>query len=78
MTDRGTRRHQKERNLNRWRKIVSGWFKRPYGTGDAETLARKFASHGKLCSCYMCGNPRRHFDEPTMQEKRADNQNGDA
>ena len=24
----------------------------------------------KLCSCNMCGNPRRHFKERTMQEKK--------
>jgi len=23
------------------------------------------------CSCPMCGNPRRHFGKPTMQERRA-------
>ena len=23
------------------------------------------------CSCYMCGNPRKHWNELTMQEKRA-------
>lgn len=22
------------------------------------------------CSCWMCGNPRKFFGEPTMQEKR--------
>lgn len=24
----------------------------------------------KCCSCPMCGNPRRHFSEITLQEKR--------
>lgn len=24
------------------------------------------------CSCPMCGNPRRHFGRPTVQERRAD------
>lgn len=24
------------------------------------------------CSCYMCGNPRRHFNEKTWQEKLVD------
>jgi hypothetical protein len=22
------------------------------------------------CSCYSCGNPRKYFGEPTMQERR--------
>lgn len=26
---------------------------------------------GKLCSCEMCGNPRRHFGDRTRQELRA-------
>ncbi len=29
-----------------------------------------FANHGKVCSCWMCGNPRK-LGEITMQEKRA-------
>jgi len=23
------------------------------------------------CSCYMCGNPRKHWSEPPIQERRA-------
>lgn len=30
-----------------------------------------FANHGKVCSCWMCGNPRR-LGCLTMQERRAD------
>lgn len=26
-----------------------------------------------VCSCWMCGNPRKFFGEATMQEKRASN-----
>lgn len=33
--------------------------------------AAKAANHLALCSCRMCGNPRRHLREPTMQERRA-------
>jgi len=25
---------------------------------------------GKPCSCFQCGNPRKHFSEKTMQEKK--------
>lgn len=31
-----------------------------------------FADHMAQCSCHMCGNPRKHFGEKTMQEKKAD------
>ena len=24
------------------------------------------------CSCYMCGNPRRHFNEASIQERSSD------
>ncbi len=27
-------------------------------------------THGKPCSCTLCGNPRRHFGELTIQERR--------
>jgi hypothetical protein len=31
---------------------------------------RRFRNTTKLCSCYMCGNPRKYFEDITMQEKR--------
>jgi hypothetical protein len=69
--DRATRRAQKERNKARIRKaIVSTW-----SCGDdpawVERTVARMANHGKLCSCYMCGNPRRHHGELTMQERRS-------
>ena len=30
------------------------------------------ANHLAACSCWMCGNPRRHLAERTMQERRAE------
>lgn len=35
-----------------------------------------FANHGKVCSCWMCGNPRR-LGYLTLQERRADLQSVD-
>lgn len=29
-------------------------------------------SHGAVCSCYMCGNPRKFFGEKSIQEKKFD------
>ena len=26
----------------------------------------------KFCSCWMCGNPRKYFNEKTMQEKKSE------
>lgn len=31
---------------------------------------------GKPCSCYMCGNPRKYFNMPTLQERRAEKVDG--
>ena len=30
----------------------------------------KYANNMKSCSCFLCGNPRKHFGEMTVQEKR--------
>lgn len=35
------------------------------------------ADHLAHCSCYMCGNPRRHFNEKSVQERRKDQENHD-
>jgi len=32
----------------------------------------KCANHLQTCSCYACGNPRKHFNEKTLQEQRAE------
>lgn len=44
----------------------------PYGKSAAH--ARQLANHLKICSCAMCGNPRRYAkgeERLTIQEKRA-------
>lgn len=33
--------------------------------------AEAYANHLAVCSCYLCGNRRRHDAEPTMAERRA-------
>ena len=35
-------------------------------------VGKAFAVHGAKCSCHMCGNPRKHYNEKTIQEKRVD------
>ncbi len=34
-------------------------------------IGKNAAVHGAACSCHLCGNPRKHFNELTPQEKRA-------
>jgi len=35
-------------------------------------IDKKYANHLKRCSCYACGNPRTHWGEKPIQEKRLD------
>jgi len=39
---------------------------------DWDELVRGIRHTRVPCSCTMCGNPRRHFGERTVQERRAD------
>jgi hypothetical protein len=74
---RQKRFEQKVRNKQKWRKRVEGEAKM-LGEDPAMVQSREWVdhqvhlltNHGKLCSCHMCGNPRRHFNERTIQEKR--------
>ena len=39
-------------------------------TGEQQKKqAIKHRNTTKLCSCAMCGNPRKHFGEKTLQER---------
>lgn len=31
---------------------------------------KHYRTKTKACSCYMCGNPRKHFNEKSMQERK--------
>jgi hypothetical protein len=70
MATRGERRAQKERNRNRWRRTLAHLWPRARDTLWLERTARKAANHGKLCSCWLCGNARKISGE-TLQERRA-------
>ncbi|MGJ0516078.1 MAG: hypothetical protein ACR65O_10080 [Methylomicrobium sp.] len=39
--------------------------------GDSAALGRHVNAPAK-CSCWMCGNPRRYFDEKSRQERVQD------
>lgn len=39
---------------------------------DPREIGLMASTHGSLCSCHMCGNPRKYFNEKTMQEKKSD------
>lgn len=61
---------QKARNRRKWeRRRKDEHFTFTLGRNDK--TAKIQANHGKLCSCHMCGNPRRHYGVETLQEVRA-------
>lgn len=65
MKSRAMRRHHEERIKQRVLKYYGGVF---------STDARRtgiIARSRKLCSCFMCGNPRRWEKHPTIREQRA-------
>lgn len=66
MSKRAERRHHYERMKRRASRVFAAWI----GHHDTPDARGRFARTRKPCSCYMCGNPRKHFDEPTVQERR--------
>jgi len=49
---------------------------RPFATwkdvfNARDVFARRYHDHLKVCSCWMCGNPRKYYNSPTIQECRA-------
>ena len=63
MSGLAKRRHDKERMKARAKRLgrILGY--------DPQK-APKYADHITVCSCWMCGNPRRFFAELTMPERR--------
>lgn len=60
-------RHHENRLKNKTKKIISKWFsKEP----TEKQIGQNYSVHSSGCSCKFCGNPRRHFDDKTIQEKR--------
>lgn len=63
MKNRAMRRHHNQRMM----KKVMG-YQSAVWRDDAEDFARRHYNHAKICSCYMCGNPRK-FKEKSVKEK---------
>jgi hypothetical protein len=66
MSTRAVRRHHEQRMKRRVADYYGG-----YAQGEPRALG-KLAHARQLCSCWMCGNPRRYLRERTLQERRAD------
>lgn len=64
--NRAFRRHHAARIKQRVEKYYGGAH-----ADDPRRLGR-LAHTRTPCSCWMCGNPRRHTGERTLQERRAE------
>lgn len=61
-------RHHENRLKKYTKKIISKWFsKEP----TEKQIGKNYSVHSSGCSCKACGNPRKHFGEKTLQEKKA-------
>jgi hypothetical protein len=39
---------------------------------DDKSVGKMASVHGVMCSCEMCGNPRKYFEEKSLQEEKSD------
>lgn len=68
---RADRRHHHQRMIDRVKAFF--WMKPKYYHGTEEARQKhilKMAETRHPCSCHMCGNPRKHWKDKTVQEKR--------
>ena len=68
---RAERRHHHNRMIDKVKKFdwlsPKYWF---WTEEERQLHIKKMAETRKPCSCYMCGNPRKHWKDKTMQEHR--------
>lgn len=71
MSKRAIRRHHSTRLKRKRSNYIT-----VTGFGDnIDIRIRKAVDTPTPCSCHMCGNPRKYFDEKTIQEKKFDLEN---
>jgi len=66
---RALRRHHVARIKHKWRQRERSRVPEPQGA-ELQRRVGIDAGSGRVCSCALCGNPRRHFGETTIQERR--------
>lgn len=68
------RRNDEQRLKLKAEKIVKGRKFAPKHSSELDISPREigktYSTHGVTCSCAGCGNPRKHFNEKTLQEKK--------
>lgn len=68
---RAERRHYAQKAKDKTRRILKGWSWSGEGEPTELRVAKMSQTHCVNCSCYMCGNPRKYYDDITIQEKKA-------
>lgn len=66
---RALRRHHDKRKKVWVRKTLGHYFM--YATDLPARRVGMYSRTPKVCSCFMCGNPRRFHQKPSIQERRA-------
>ena len=64
------RRQQEEKKKRKVVKYYDKWW-----WDESPRMVGKKAHTPAMCSCYMCGNPRKYWKEKTIQEKRKEEHN---
>jgi hypothetical protein len=81
MREKGYRRHKEAVKKEKCHKLLLERAKQGHNKSsdqvheeadNKKTIGKMASVHGAECSCYMCGNPRKHFGEKTRQEIIAD------
>jgi len=67
---RAERRAHKQRMLHKAEEKAKLFFRTDDFEEWKEKWARKHADNLAKCSCHMCGNPRKYWNEETLQEKK--------
>lgn len=65
------RRHQSQLKKSKVSRYMSAADSVMFGKSH-HTFIGQLATTPKRCSCHICGNPRKHWKQKSMQELRAD------
>jgi hypothetical protein len=66
---RSLRRHHLQRLKKKAGNYFGGWIK---SHPDKAHFVGIYANTHTPCSCWMCGNPRKYFNEKTLQELKTE------
>lgn len=68
MSKRAERRHHYQRlKRKRYRELKANGL-----LIDEKHLGYAVSTHNAGCSCHMCGNPRKYYNDKTIQEQKQD------